>query len=81
MADHAAPATINADALDRAWRTFKQNIATDALTAAGAGILALTDTLDVTTPAFWTAAGALLAKSFVVSAASYLHRLKSAPAA
>lgn len=74
-------AATRADALDRAWRTFKQGILIDAAAATGTGVLVLLGELDPTTPAFWTAAGAIAARSFVAAAASYLHRLKTAPAA
>lgn len=67
------------DALDRAWRTFKQGILTDALIAAGGGILTLTNQMEPTSTQFWAAAGALVLKSFLVSTASYLHRLKTPP--
>lgn len=67
------------DALDRAWRTFKQCILADALIVTGGGVLTLLDQLDPTTSQFWAAAGGLALKSFITSAASYLHRLKTPP--
>lgn len=83
MADHKAELAVNAkflDALDRAWRTFKQGILLDALTIIGGQTLVLMQSGDVMSPAFWSAVGILTVKTFVMSIASFLHRLKSAPA-
>lgn len=68
-----------ADALDRAWRTFKQGILIDAAAATGTGVLVILGELDPTTKAFWIAAGGLAVRNLVHSTASYLHRLKAAP--
>lgn len=83
MADHEAVAS-NAkflDALDRAWRTFKQGVLLDALAVIGGGTLVLLETGDVTSPTFWSAVGILTLKTFVMSIASFLHRMKSEPQA
>jgi len=81
MADHVAVAG-NAkflDALDRAWRTIKQGILLDASVAIGGGLIVLMETGDVTSPVFWSAVGILVAKSLLMSAAAFLHRMKSDP--
>lgn len=81
MADHDAVAS-NAkflDALDRAWRTFKQGVLVDALSIIGGGTLVLLQSGDVMSPAFWSAVGILTVKTFVMTIASFLHRMKSAP--
>lgn len=72
-------ATRRADALDRAWRTFKQGILIDAVAATGTGVLVLLGELDPASPAFWAAAGGLALRNLVHSTASYFHRLKTAP--
>lgn len=72
-------AAARADALDRAWRTFKQGILIDAAAATGTGVLALMGEIDPTEPKFWALAGAIALRSFVAAGASYLHRLKTAP--
>lgn len=82
MGDHEAEVTSNAkflDALDRAWRTIKQGILLDAGVMIGGGLLVLMETGDLTSPLFWSAVGILVAKSLLMSAASFLHRLKSDP--
>lgn len=80
MSNHSADPNKKTDALNRAVRTLEQNILVDALAATGTGVLVLVGQVDPTTKQFWIAAGALALKSFVVSAASYLHRLGSTPA-
>lgn len=80
MGDHVDEvAAVRADALDRALRTLWQGVGVDALVAIGAGGLVLLDGGDVMSPTFWGAMGILVAKSFLVSGASYLARLKIAP--
>jgi hypothetical protein len=37
------------------------------------------ETGDLTSPIFWSAVGILVAKSLLMSAASFLHRMKSDP--
>ena len=81
MADHAEVAS-NAkflDALDRAWRTMWQGFILDALVAVGGGALVLLETGDLTSPVFWSAVGLLVAKSFAMSIAAFLARLKVDP--
>lgn len=81
MADHAAVAS-NAkflDALDRAWRTMWQGFILDALVAVGGGMLILLETGDLTSPVFWSAVALLVGKSFAMSLASFLARLKVDP--
>ena len=83
MADHAAEST--GSILDRVakspWaRTLWQGFIVDALGAIGLGLAVLLGKLDPTTEAFWLAAGGLVVKSVLTSLASYLTRLKAAPA-
>ena len=83
MADHAA-ITSNAkflDALDRAWRTLWQGFILDALVAVGAGLMVMLETGDLTSPVFWSAVGLMVGKSFAMSLASFLARLKVDPKA
>ena len=78
MADHAAPSIIP-DALERAVRTLWQGFIVDGLSVAGAGLVVLAQDGDLTSPLFWSAAGLMVAKSLLVSFASFLARLKSTP--
>jgi hypothetical protein len=81
MADHEAVAS-NAkflDALDRAWRTMWQGFILDALVAIGMGLLVLLETGDLSSPLFWSAVALLVGKSFAMSFASFLARLKVDP--
>jgi hypothetical protein len=79
MADHVD--LIKADALERAARTLWQGIGIDALVTIGAGTLVLVQDGNILSPALWGTIGALVVKSFTMSAASYLARLKVAPTA
>jgi hypothetical protein len=79
VADHAAT-TIKADALQRALRTLWQGFGVDALIAIGVGLTLLLDGGDVMTPVFWGGVLVLIVKSLLVSLASYLQRLRKAPA-
>ena len=78
MADHAAPSIIP-DALERAVRTLWQGFIVDGLSVAGAGLVIMLQDGDLTSPLFWSAAGLMVAKSLLVSFASFLARLKSTP--
>ena len=69
-----------ADALQRALRTLWQGFGVDALIAIGAGLLLLLDGGDVLSGVFWAGLGVLILKSVLTSAASYLVRLRKAPA-
>lgn len=79
MAAHALTVT-KADALQRALRTLWQGFGIDALIAIGAGLLLLLDGGDVLSPVFWGGVLVLIIKSLLVSLASYLQRLRKAPA-
>lgn len=57
-------------------RTLWQGFAVDALAAIGLGLVVLLGDGDITSPAFWSAVGILVGKSFLTSLASYLTRLK-----
>jgi hypothetical protein len=72
-------ALIKADALNRAVRTLWQGFGFDAVAAIGAGTLILANDIPVESALFWQSFGALALKSVVVSAASYMARLKLAP--
>jgi hypothetical protein len=57
-------------------RTLWQGFIVDALAAIGAGLILLLATGDLTSPAFWSALGLLVGKSFLTALASWLTRLK-----
>jgi len=57
-------------------RTLWQGFAVDALVAIGLGLAVLLGDGDITSPAFWSAVGILVGKSFLTSIASWLTRLK-----
>ena len=79
MSDHVAPRSVKIDALNRALRTLYVGFGIDALALIGAGLLELLNQVDVSAPAFWTAAGVLVVKSVLSALGSYLLRLKVAP--
>jgi len=80
LGDHVSvESIIHSDAVNRAVRTFWQGIGFDAATAIGAGTLILVNNVPVESEVFWQSIGVLVLKSVVVSAASYLARLKLAP--
>ena len=79
MADHAATTSVKLDALNRAWRTLYTAFGADAALLIGAGLLTLLDKVEISTPAFWTGLGILVAKSVLTAFGSYLLRLKKAP--
>jgi len=78
MADHAAPSVIP-DAMERALRTLWQGFIVDGLTVSGTGLLIMLGEGNLDDPLFWSAAGLMVAKSFLVAFASFLSRLKSTP--
>ena len=78
MADHVSP-TVLGDAFERAWRTLWQGFIVDGLAAAGTGLVLLLTDADLTSPAFWSLAALMVAKSLAVSFASFLARLKAPP--
>jgi hypothetical protein len=80
MGDHVnEQSLIRADALNRALRTLWQGVGFDAAVAIGAGALILVKDVPVESGIFWESLGFLVVKSVVVSAASYMARLKLAP--
>ena len=79
MAQHEADIPKYADAAERAMRTLWQGFIVDALIAIGVGVPLLMAENDVTSAVFWTGLGVLVVKSILVSAASYLARLKLRP--
>jgi hypothetical protein len=77
MAAHVATTSILDPVATTPWaRTFWQGILVDALIAIGLGLAVLMGDGDITSPAFWTAVGVLVGKSFLTSVASWLTRLK-----
>lgn len=75
------PISTDADARNRAFRTFVQGLGTDVL---GAVVLAVGPTLAgaefAWTREYWTAVGLLAAKTVVTSAVSYVSRKVAPPA-
>lgn len=77
MGNHIAPSSILDAVAKTPWaRTLWQGLIVDALGAIGIGLAALLVSGDIATPAFWSAFGILVGKSFLTSLASYLTRLK-----
>lgn len=77
MAAHSAASSILDPVATSPWaRTLWQGFIVDALIAIGLGLSVLVATGDLTSPAFWTAVGLLVGKSFLTSIASWLTRLK-----
>lgn len=82
MADHLVVKndSVSNDALIRAWRTFYTAVGLDILLLVGAGLSSILDSgVDVTSGAFWAAAGVLVLKSVLTGVASFLLRLKVTP--
>lgn len=76
-----AVSAILADAKDRAIRTGLQGLGTDILIAAGGGLYsALEAGGDPFTGPFWAVLGVSVGKTALLMAASFLMRLKKAPA-
>ncbi len=71
---------IETDARDRAWRTFLQGLALDLLVAVAAALLVWLPDADVTSRQAWVVLGVTLTKTILQAAASYVMRLKVAPA-
>lgn len=59
-------------------RTLWQGFIVDALVAIGLGLAVMLGDGDITSPAFWSAVGILVAKSFLTSVASWMTRFKPA---
>lgn len=84
MAKHAAldtmtPTSVLDPVATTPWaRTLWQGFIVDALVAVGLGLSVLVGSGDLTSPAFWSAVGLLVGKSFLTSVASWLTRLKGA---
>lgn len=77
MGDHVAPSSILDSVAKSPWaRTLWQGLIVDFLSAVGLGLALLLTTGDVLSPVFWTGVWILVVKSFLVSLASYLTRLK-----
>lgn len=79
MPDHAAPTSVKLDALNRAWRTLYTALGADVALLVGTGLLALLDSVEITSQAFWVGLGILVVKSILTALGSYLLRLKKAP--
>jgi hypothetical protein len=77
MGNHIAPSSVLDAVASTPWaRTLWQGLIVDALGAIGIGLAALLVTGDINSPAFWSAFGVLVGKSFLTSLASYLTRFK-----
>lgn len=78
MSHHYAPMSVEADARDRAWRTFVQGLAID---VSGALLVALMVPMtDIRwTREYWIGVGLLAGKTVIHSAVSYLYRKLVAP--
>lgn len=70
---------VQADAKQRAKRTFIQGIALDVAVAVAVALLAWLPDADVTNKQAWTILLASLAKTVLTAVASYVMRLKVAP--
>jgi hypothetical protein len=77
MGQHIAPSSILDAVAKTPWaRTLWQGLIVDFLSSVGLGLTLLIATGDVLSPVFWVAVWGLVVKSFLVSLASYLTRLK-----
>lgn len=81
MEEPLTRADVRADARNRALRTFWQGLGIDVLIAVAAVLLAWADTADLTSREAWAALGLLLAKTLLITAASFVMRLKMPPPA
>lgn len=82
MADHLVVKndSVSNDALVRAWRTFYTAVGLDILVLIGAGLSSMLDSgVDVTSGAFWVAAGVLVLKSVLTGIGTFLLRLRVTP--
>ena len=78
MAAHASTSSVLDPIAKTPWaRTLWQGFIVDALIAIGLGLAVLMTDADITTPAFWSAVGILVGKSFLTSIASWMTRLKT----
>jgi hypothetical protein len=69
---------VLADALDRAWRTFKSGIGLDIAIAIAIVVAPAVTNLEWT-PTYWTVLGTAVAKSVLTAVTSYVLRRKSTP--
>jgi hypothetical protein len=67
-----------ADAMDRAWRTFKSGIGLDIAIAVAIVVAPAVTNLEWT-PTYWTVLGTAVAKSVLTAVTSYVLRRKSTP--
>lgn len=81
MGTHTAKNETRADARDRALRTLWTSLGIDAVVAVGLVLNDWISTADITDGTAWAALGVLVGKSVIHSIASYVVRLKVAPAA
>lgn len=80
MGDHSTTNLVKADARNRALRTLWTALGIDLAVAIGLAASTWIADADVSSPAAWGALGILVTKSLVQAVASYLVRLKVAPA-
>jgi hypothetical protein len=72
------PASANADAVNRAIRTWIGGIISAALTAAGPGLLVLFGAIRWT-PTYWATVGGVVLSAFLTGAVSYAMRHLAPP--
>lgn len=70
---------IEADAKNRAWRTFLQGLGVDVVVAIAAAVLLWLPDADVSSGEAWGAIGLVLAKTLIQTVAAYVMRLKVTP--
>lgn len=78
MSSATARRFVLADAMDRAWRTFKSGVGIDIAVGLALAIAPLVSGLEWTTT-YWIILGTAAAKSVVQAIVSYILRRKSAP--
>lgn len=69
---------VLADAMDRAWRTFKSGVGIDIAIAVALAVAPLITSLEWT-PVYWGILGTTVAKSVIQAVVSYVLRRNSAP--
>lgn len=74
------PAATQADAVNRSRRTLTQGLLVDVAIAVATGLLLWLPDADLSSRDAWIVLGTALAKSVLTAVASYVMRLKVAPA-
>jgi len=78
MSSATARRFVLADAMDRAWRTFKSGVGIDIAVAVALAVAPLVTNLEWT-PVYWGILGTTVAKSVIQAVVSYILRRRSAP--